>query len=96
MGEILNCIISGSIIVVVIMLFSWNSIGVCIYGVGNKLYFINKGNLDLDIVNIYSFDLLFNVFKVWLVYVCVKVCDLLWFEVNCMKYGSNYKLEGLM
>ncbi|KJJ99460.1 hypothetical protein UB44_15205 [Burkholderiaceae bacterium 26] len=95
-GETPNRTVSGGTTVAAITPFSWNSIGVRIYGAGNKLYFTNKGNLDSDPVNTYSSGASPNASKVWSVYVRVKVCDPSQPEANCTKYGSNYKPEGLM
>lgn len=76
--------------------FNWNSLGVRIYGAGNKLYFTSSGNLDSDTPRTYSSGSSQDSSKVWWVYARVKVCDPSQPEANCTKYGSNYKPEGLM
>ncbi len=95
-GETPNRTVSGSTTVAAITPFGWSSIGVRIYGAGNKLYFTKSGNLDSDPINTYSSGSSQDSSKVWWVYARVKVCDPSQPEVNCTKYGSNYKPEGLM
>lgn len=95
-GETPNRTINGSTTVAAITPFSWNSIGVRIYGAGNKLYFTQSGNLDSGTPRIYTSGSSQDSSKVWSVYVRVKVCDPSQREANCTQYGSNYKPEGLM
>ncbi|GAA7759333.1 MULTISPECIES: pilus assembly protein [Cupriavidus] len=96
-GETPNRTISGSTTVAAVTPFNWKNISVRIWGAGNKLYFTNSGNLDKDSVSVYNpGSSSVSSSSVWSVIVRAKVCDPTQREDNCVKYGTNYKPEGLM
>ena len=84
---------------------TWNSLTVKIEGLGNRMRFTSSG--DLNTASPVAYDPSKHTLTpsgknsdpgvVYEVSVRVKVCDVsVGLEANCVRYGSNYKPEGLI
>lgn len=85
--------------------FNFNSLSSRIWGLGNRIWVSNTGNLDTGSATAYttqnSYDsgsMKANPLGIYELYVRVQVCNSSGggVESNCTQYGSNYKPEGLM
>jgi type IV pilus assembly protein PilY1 len=102
-----NLSTSGSLIAKLTPFSSWSKFDLGIWGNGNAMVFAGDGTATrYQTVTASATDLsnLTNAnstpAKAYRVYVRVKVCDaslgVAYLETNCVKYGSNYKPEGLL
>src|SRR6185503_15990789 len=80
--------------------FSWTSINIRIWKLGNKMQFTSSGTLGTATPNIYNPANSVDSSKVYEVSVRVKVCDsslgVNGLETNCKQYSQGYKPEGLI
>jgi len=102
-----NLSTSGSLIAKLTPFNSWSKFDLGIWGNGNAMVFAGDGTASryqtvagsaADLSNLTNANS--TPAKAYRVYVRVKVCDatlgVAYLETNCVKYGSNYKPEGLL